>query len=104
MVINNHSLDQLFYFSVAQLCPTLCDPMDYSLPGSSLHGIFQARVLEWIAVSFSGDLLDPGIEPWSPALQADSLPFALQGSPRLQLPLESSKIWVLKIYLMLLLN
>ena len=63
MVINNHSLDQLFYFSVAQLCPTLCDPMDYSLPGSSLHGIFQARVLEWIAVSFSGDLLDPGIEP-----------------------------------------
>ena len=37
---------------VAQLCPTLCDPMDYSLPGSS-HGIFQARVLEWVAISFS---------------------------------------------------
>ena len=32
---------------VAQSCPTLCDPMDYSLPGSSVHGIFQARVLEW---------------------------------------------------------
>ena len=38
---------------VVQLCPTLCDPMDYSLPGSSVHGIFQARVLEWIAISFS---------------------------------------------------
>ena len=38
---------------VAQLCPTLCDPMDCSLPGSSLHGILQARVLEWIAISFS---------------------------------------------------
>ena len=38
---------------VAQLCPTLCDPMDYSLPGSSVHGIFQARVLEWAAIAFS---------------------------------------------------
>ena len=38
---------------VAQLCPTLCDPMDCSLPGSSVHGIFQARVLEWGAISFS---------------------------------------------------
>ena len=38
---------------VAQLCPTLLDPMDYSLPGSSAHGIFQARVLEWGAIAFS---------------------------------------------------
>ena len=38
---------------VPQLCPALCDPMDYSLSGSSVHGIFQARVLEWIAISFS---------------------------------------------------
>ena len=36
-----------------QLCPTLCDPMDCSLSGSSVHGIFQARVLEWIAISFA---------------------------------------------------
>ena len=35
---------------VAQSCPTLCDPMDCSLPGSSLHGILQARVLEWVAI------------------------------------------------------
>ena len=38
---------------VAQSCPTLSDPMDYSLPGSSIHGIFQARVLEWGAIVFS---------------------------------------------------
>ena len=38
---------------VTQSCPTLCDPMDCSLPGSSVHGIFQAIVLEWIAISFS---------------------------------------------------
>ena len=37
---------------VAQLCLTLCDPMDGTLPGSSIHGIFQARVLEWVAVAF----------------------------------------------------
>ena len=38
---------------VAQSCPTLSDPMDCSLPGSSIHGIFQARVLEWGAIAFS---------------------------------------------------
>ena len=38
---------------VAQLCPTLWDPMDCSLPGSSVRGIFQARILEWVAISFS---------------------------------------------------
>ena len=38
---------------VTQSCLTLCDPMDGSLPGSSVHGIFQARVLEWVAISFS---------------------------------------------------
>ena len=36
-----------------QLCPTLCDSMDCSLPGSPIHGIFQARVLEWVAIAFS---------------------------------------------------
>ena len=38
---------------VPQSCPTFSDPMDYSLPGSSIHGIFQARVLEWGAIAFS---------------------------------------------------
>ena len=39
--------------TVTQLCLTLCDPMDCSPPGSSLHGIFQARILEWVAISSS---------------------------------------------------
>ena len=54
-----------------QLYPTLCDPMDCSLPGSSVHGILQARILEWVACPSSGDLPDPGIKPpllVSPAL------------------------------------
>ena len=38
---------------VAQLCPTFCDPMGYSLPGSSVHGILQTRILEWVAIPFS---------------------------------------------------
>ena len=38
---------------VAQLCPTLCDSLDCSPPGSSVHGIFQARILDWVAISFS---------------------------------------------------
>ena len=58
---------------VAQSCPTLCDPMDCSLPGSSVHGIFQARVLEWAAISFSRGSSQPRIEPRFPALQADTL-------------------------------
>ena len=44
---------------VAQSCPTLSDPMDYSLPASSVHGIFQARVLEWVAIAFSSNAGNP---------------------------------------------
>ena len=57
-----------------QSCLTLCDPMDSSLPGSSIHEILQKRILEWIAIPFSGDLPNPGIKPMYPTLQADSLP------------------------------
>ena len=69
---------------VTQSCLILCNPMDYSPPGSSVHGILQARILEWIAISFSGDLSDPGIESGSPVLQADSLPSELQENPKCQ--------------------
>ena len=44
------------------------DPIDHSPPGSSVHRIFQARILEWVAISYSRGLPDPGIEPTSPAL------------------------------------
>ena len=47
---------------VAQSCPTLFDPMDCSSPSSSVHGILQARILEWAAISYSEDLSNPGFE------------------------------------------
>ena len=53
------------YAESLQSCLTLHDPMDCSPPDSSVHGISQARTLEWVAISFSGDLPDPGIEPMS---------------------------------------
>ena len=59
---------------VAQSCPTLSDPMDCSLPGSSVHEILQARLLEWVAISFSRGSSQTRIEPGSPALQTDALP------------------------------
>ena len=65
---------------VAQSGPTVCHPV-YNLPGSSLHGIFRARILERVAISFCRDLPDPGIEPWSPTLQADSSPSEPPGNP-----------------------
>ena len=55
-----------------QSCLTLCDPMDYSPPGSSVDGILQARILEWVAVPSPGHLPNLGTEPRSPTLQADS--------------------------------
>ena len=49
---------------VAQLCPTLCHPMDCSLPGSPVHGLFQARILMWVAISFSRGSSQPRNETW----------------------------------------
>jgi len=56
---------------VIQLCLTLCNPMVCSLPGSSVHGVLQARILEWVAIPFSKESSQPKDEPRSPALQAD---------------------------------
>ena len=64
-----------------QSCPALCDPMGCSPPGSSVRGILQARILEWVAMPPPGDLPDPGIEPVPPALAAGSLPLVPSGKP-----------------------
>ena len=69
-----------------QPCQILCNPIDHSPPGSSLHGILQARILEWVAMSSSRDLPDPGLEPISLCLlhwQVGSLPLAPSGKPSL---------------------
>ena len=49
---------------VTKLCPTLCNPMDYNPPVSSVHGIFQARILEWVAISFSREASPPRDWTW----------------------------------------
>ena len=91
---------------VAQSCPTLSDPMDCTLPGSSVHGIFQARVLKWAAISFSRGTsrprdqtqvscivgrrftvwatreAQPETKSTSSTLQVDSLPFEPPGKPK----------------------
>ena len=54
-----------------------CNPMDHSPPGSSVHGIYQARILEW---DLPGGLSNPGMEPGSSALQVDSLPYEPLGN------------------------
>ena len=55
---------------VAHLCPTFHDPMDHSLPGSSIHGILQGRVLEWVAIAFSS------MEHYSAIKKDEIMPFA----------------------------
>ena len=68
----------------AQLCLALCNPMDCSPLASSVHGIFQARILEWVAFLTPGDLPNPGIKPVclvSLALQEDSLTTVPPGKP-----------------------
>ena len=82
---NNHQLEEAFlvtyilcmHLTFASMCAkllqTLWDAMDCCLPGSSVHGILQARILVWVALPFSGDLPDPGIEPLkSPTLTGGS--------------------------------
>ena len=66
---------------VTKSCPTLCNPMDCSPPGSSFHGISQAKTLEWVSFPNPGDLPDPGLERASPAEQVNSLLLSHQGSP-----------------------
>ena len=76
----NFRLKYYIKSEVTQSCLTLRDPMDCSQP-ASVYRIFQARVLEWVAISFSRGSPDPGIEPQSPTLQAGALPSEPPGKP-----------------------
>ena len=67
------------YAKSLQWCPALCDLVDYNPPGSSVHGILQVGTLEWVVISFSRGLPDPGIKPASPALAGRFLPLAPPG-------------------------
>ena len=65
-----------------QSCPTLCDPIDGSPPGSAIPGILQAKSWSGLPFPSPGDLLNPGIEPGSPALQTDALTSEPPGKPQ----------------------
>ena len=67
-MIKNETLILSIPCMCAQLYPTLCNPVDCSLPGFSVHRILQARILEWLLFPSPGDLPNPGLEPTSPAL------------------------------------
>ena len=70
------------YAQLLQLCLTLCSPMDCGMPSSSVRGILQARILEWIAMPSSRGSSDPGIKLSSPAWQEVSLPIEPLGKLR----------------------
>ena len=63
-MITQLSLNSVKESELAQSCPTLCNLMDCSPPGSSVHGIFQARVLEWVAIAFSRGSSQPRDPDW----------------------------------------
>ena len=69
---------------VAQSCPTLCDPVDCSPPGSSVHGILQQEFWSRLPFPSPRDLPDPGIEPRCPAFQADGLTSEPPGKPNMK--------------------
>ena len=68
-----------------------------SPPGSSVHGILQARILEWVAISFFKGSSNPGIEPRSPALQADCLPSEPPGKPYVSNAV-SQNLWACQLF------
>ena len=72
---------QISYMLVIQFCLLLLDPMDPSPPGSSVHGILQARILEWVATSTPGDLPDTGSNPGLPHHRQILYHLSYQGSP-----------------------
>ena len=74
--IRSHTRVYLMKVKVAQSCPTLCDPMDYTV-----HRLLQARTLQWVAVPFSRRSSQPRVKARSPAFQVDSLPAEPQGKP-----------------------
>ena len=74
-------LDFFVCVCIAQSCPTLCDPLDCGSPDTSIHGILEARMLKWVAISFSRGSSWPGIKSGSSTLQADSLLSEPPGKP-----------------------
>ena len=69
------------FAQLLESCLTLCDPVDYSPPGFSVHGILQAGILQWVAMPSSKGSSQPRDRNTPPALQTNSLPLRHRGSP-----------------------
>ena len=82
---------------LTQLCLTLCDSMCYSSPGSSVHGILQARIMESLAILFSRESFQPRDRTWFLALQADSLPSEWPRKPIILSVQLLSHVWLFVI-------
>ena len=81
----------MFLLLAAQLCPTLLQPMDFSLPGSSLYGISQARILEWVAISFPRGSSQPRDQTQISLTEGRFFTICTtQGSPEIKLDLNNS--------------
>ena len=78
-----HSCPNSLMCLVSQSCLTLCDPMEGSPPGSSVHGILQARILEWVATPFSRGFSPQGLNPGLPHCRRILYHLSHQGSPRI---------------------
>ena len=81
--------------SVAKSCLTVCDPMNCSLPGFSVHGVFRAKCWSGLPFPFPRDLPDPGIKPKSPVWQVDSLPLTPPGK---RMPLKGDILYPLPLF------
>ena len=82
---------------VTQSCLTLCDPMDHSIPGSFVHGIFQQKCWSGLPFPSPGDFPNPGTEPGFPALQTDALPSEPPGKPLVQSRYSNSHWYIIII-------
>ena len=89
------SWSEVKWDEVAQLCMTLYNPMDCSLPNFSIHGIFQARILEWVAISFSRGSSQPRDRTWVSCIAAAAAAKSLQSCPTLRNPIAGRRftIW-----------
>ena len=100
-----HFISSVYWHScccclVTKLCLTLCNPMDYSPLGSSVHDILQARILEWVAISFSKGSCWPRDRIHIACIAGRFLPLCHQGSPILTLPSKENK-WMFRLSVIL---
>ena len=92
--IGSREASSVYAWKLAQSCPTLCNPLDCSLPGSSVYEILQAGILEWVAIPFSRESSRPKDQTGSPVLVAFLYHLSHQGFHSYLLHIPQSTVWV----------